>query len=241
MILKRGAAPFHFWFPSVIEGLRWYPNLLLITWQKIAPLIVLSYVIRLNLIIFIIVFSIIFGRLGGLNQTSLRKLLAFSSINHLGWIIAGIMNNESIWLLYFGFYTFLNFSIVILFDNFKIFNINQTFNIFQTNKFINISIFIILISLGGLPPFLGFLPKWFIIELLIVNSIIFIVILIVTITLITLYFYMRIAYAALLLNHVNLNWSFKAVLSIKKQKITMFNTFISLTGILLINLIYFFI
>lgn len=241
MMLKRGAAPFHFWFPSVIEGLRWYSNLLLITWQKIAPLIILSYTIRLNLMIIIIIFSILFGRIGGINQTSLRKLLAFSSINHLGWIVAGIINNENLWFIYFLFYTFLNFRIVFIFDNFKLFNINQTFNLFQNNKFTKISLSLLLISLGGLPPFLGFLPKWIIIELLVKNNIYFILTFILFITLITLYFYLRISYASLLLRHTNINWNFKSYLFNKKYQLILVINFISLTGLSLINIFYFFI
>lgn len=241
IMLKRGTAPFHFWFPRVIEGLSWYSRFLLITWQKIAPLIILSYCLSLNLLIFIIFTSIIFGRLGGINQTSLRKLIAFSSINHLGWIIAGIVNNENIWLVYFAFYTFLNLTIVFLFNNFKLFNINQTFKIFNSNKFINISLFILLLSLGGLPPFFGFIPKWLIIELIIKNNIFVTLTFILMLTLITLYFYLRITYAALLLNHVNMNWNFKINLPIKNFKLIIIVNFISLLGLILINLIYLFI
>jgi NADH-ubiquinone oxidoreductase chain 2 len=241
IILKIGAAPFHFWFPRVIEGLNWYSNLLLITWQKIAPLIIISYTIRLNLLIFIVICSMIFGRIGGINQTSLRKLLAFSSINHLGWIIAGIINNENIWFTYFLFYTFLNFRIVNLFNNFKIFHINQAYNLYQNNKFFNTSLSILLISLGGLPPFLGFLPKWLIIETLIKNNLLTLLVIILFLTLITLYFYLRISYASLLLNHVNINWTFKSSLLSKKFKFILLINFLSITGLLIINLLYVFV
>lgn len=238
--MKSGTAPFHFWFPSVIEGLNWISNFILITWQKLAPLIILSYCIRLNLLIFIIFFSIIFGSLGGINQTSLRKLMAFSSINHLGWIISGIIRNENIWITYFLFYSFLNFSIVFMLNNFKLYNISQTFKMFNHNKFISISLFIIFLSLGGLPPFLGFFPKWLIIELLIKNNIFIILVFILFITLITLYFYLRLTYSALLLNHINIKWNFKIYSSIKNLKILLFINFISLIGLILINFIYIF-
>lgn len=241
ILLKRGTAPFHFWFPRVIEGLNWYRNFILITWQKLAPLIVLSYCLRLNLLIIIILCSILFGSLGGINQTSLRKLMAFSSINHLGWMIAGILNNETIWITYFLFYTFLNLSIVYIFNNFKLFNVNQTFKIFNTNKFINVSLFVLLLSLGGLPPFLGFIPKWIIIELLIKRNNFVLLVFILFITLITLYFYLRLTYSALLLNHININWNFKSDLNLKKLNQLIFINFISLTGLFIINFIFVFI
>ena len=159
----------------------------------------------------------------------------------MGWIIAGIINNENIWLVYFIFYTFLNLRIIFLFNNFKLFNINQTFKMFNSNKFINISLFVLLLSLGGLPPFFGFIPKWLIIELIVKNNIFVTLAFILILTLITLYFYLRITYAALLLNHVNINWNFKINLPIKNFKTIIVVNFISLLGLFLINFVYLFI
>lgn len=213
----------------------------MITWQKVAPLIILSFYLNLNLLIFIIFVSIVFGSLGGLNQTSLRKIIAFSSINHLGWILAGIIYNENIWLTYFLFYIFLNFRVVFIFNNLKLFNINQTFKIFNSNLFLKLSLFIVFLSLGGLPPFLGFFPKWLIIETIIFINIYFLLTFILFLTLITLYFYLRISYASLLINHISINWNFKINLFLRSHKIIIILAFISLFGLSLINLIYLFI
>nr|YP_010999268.1 NADH dehydrogenase subunit 2 [Synorthocladius bifidus]WPM93114.1 NADH dehydrogenase subunit 2 [Synorthocladius bifidus] len=240
MMLKSGTAPFHFWFPSVMEGLTWNSNFMLMTWQKLAPLMILSYCLSLNMMIFIILFSMIFGSLGGINQTSLRKLMAFSSINHLGWMISGMINNENIWLIYFLFYSFLNFSIIFMFNNFKLFNLNQTFKMFNSNKFMKTSMFILLLSLGGLPPFLGFFPKWMIIELMIKNNLFFLLMFMLFLTLITLYFYLRISYSALLLNHINMNWNYKNNFLIKNINFLMIINFISLSGLLIINFVFLF-
>lgn len=182
----------------------------------------------------------IFGSLGGINQTSLRKLIAFSSVNHLGWIMSRIINREIIWFTYFLFYCFLNFSIIYLFNNFKLFNINQTFKTFYSNKFIRISLFILLLSLGGLPPFLGFIPKWIIIELLVRNNIYFTLTIIIIFTLITLYFYLRIIYASLLLNYSTINWNFKTNTLNFSSKFLLILNFISLAGLIIINSFYFF-
>jgi NADH-ubiquinone oxidoreductase chain 2 len=239
IILKNGTAPFHFWFPRVIEGLTWYTNLILISWQKIAPLIIISYLIRFNFIIFIIFISIIFGRLGGLNQTSLRKLIAFSSINHLGWIISRIIFNEYLWVTYFLFYIFLRFSIVFLFNNLKLFNLNQVFKLFSNNQLIKLIIFIPLLSLGGLPPFIGFFPKWIIIEILISIKIFILLNFILFLTLITLYFYLRISYSALLFNHVEINWTIKINI-FKNNKSTLILGFLSTFSLILINIFYIF-
>lgn len=241
ILIKRGAAPFHFWFPRVIEGLNWNIALILITWQKLAPLIILSYCINTKLLIISIIFSLMFGRLGGLNQTSLRKLMAFSSINHLGWMIGGIIYNEIMWITYFSFYLILSVNVIFLFNNFKIFNINQTFNIFRNNLIVKIFLFIVLLSLGGLPPFLGFFPKWLIIEIITNLKILFILLIIIFFTLITLFFYLRICYSAFLINNLKINWFLhRNMIFFKNFKITLIITFISLFGLCILNLIFLF-
>nr|YP_010397603.1 NADH dehydrogenase subunit 2 [Pagastia lanceolata]UQJ73694.1 NADH dehydrogenase subunit 2 [Pagastia lanceolata] len=238
LLLKSGAAPFHFWFPSVMEGLSWNNSLILMTWQKIAPMILLSYCLNLNFFIIIVISCILIGSLGGLNQTSLRKLMAFSSINHLGWMVAGMMNSENLWMTYFLFYSFLSFTIIFLFNNFKLFNINQMFGLFNSNSIVKFLMFLSLLSLGGLPPFMGFLPKWLIIESLINMNMFFLLTLMVTFTLITLFFYIRICYAAFLLNHNENNWNFNINYFNKNYFLSLIFTFISISGLFIVNFLY---
>nr|UQJ73486.1 NADH dehydrogenase subunit 2 [Diamesa sp. 11XL] len=238
LLLKSGAAPFHFWFPSVMEGLSWNNSLILMTWQKIAPMILLSYCLNTNFFIIVIVLSIFIGSLGGLNQTSLRKLMAFSSINHLGWMVAGMMNSENLWMIYFMFYSFLSMTIIFMFNNFKLFNINQMFGLFNSNSIMKFLMFLSLLSLGGLPPFMGFLPKWLIIESLINLNMFFLLTLMVTFTLITLFFYLRICYAAFLLNHNENNWVFNSFYFNKNYFFCLLFSFISIAGLIFINVIY---
>nr|UQJ73629.1 NADH dehydrogenase subunit 2 [Pagastia sp. 2XL] len=238
LLLKSGAAPFHFWFPSVMEGLSWNNSLILMTWQKIAPMVLLSYCLNLNFFFIIIISCILIGSLGGLNQTSLRKLMAFSSINHLGWMVAGMMNSENLWMVYFMFYSFLSFAIIFMFNSFKLFNINQMFGLFNSNSIVKFLMFLSLLSLGGLPPFMGFLPKWLIIESLINLNMFFLLTLMVTFTLITLFFYIRICYAAFLLNHNENNWNFNANYFNKNYTLSMIFTFISISGLFIVNFLY---
>nr|UQJ73538.1 NADH dehydrogenase subunit 2 [Diamesa sp. 4XL] len=238
LLLKSGAAPFHFWFPSVMEGLSWNNSLILMTWQKIAPMILLSYCLNNNFFIIVIILSIFIGSLGGLNQTSLRKLMAFSSINHLGWMVAGMMNSENLWMVYFMFYSFLSMAIIFMFNNFKLFNINQMFGLFNSNSIVKFLMFLSLLSLGGLPPFMGFLPKWLIIESLIGMNMFFLLTLMVTFTLITLFFYLRICYAAFLLNHNENNWTYSSFYYNKNYLLCLLFGFISISGLIMINLLY---
>nr|YP_009741697.1 NADH dehydrogenase subunit 2 [Thaumatosmylus hainanus]QID76376.1 NADH dehydrogenase subunit 2 [Thaumatosmylus hainanus] len=234
LMLKMGAAPFHFWFPGVMEGLSWKNNFILMTWQKIAPLILLTYHFNLNFLISIIFISIFIGSIGGLNQTSLRKLMAYSSINHIGWMLSTFMISNYFLMIYFLLYSFLSFSIIFMFHYFNVFFINQCFNLMNNSPILKFSFFCNFLSLGGLPPFLGFLPKWLVIQNLALNYS-FMIFIMVILTLITLFFYIRITYAAFMLNYSNIKWfSF----SKKYNLMLYFCNFLSLGGLPMIIFIH---
>lgn len=209
------------------------------TWQKIAPLILISYIILKPLIIIRIILSRLIGALGGLNQTSLRKLIAYSSINHLSWILAAIYNSN-IWLIYFIFYTFLTFSMIYIFNIFKISYINQLFSLFFNEKRIKFFLYFNLLSLGGLPPFLGFLPKILVIQSLTLNNQLFLLTFIVFITLITLYFYLRLCYRAFLLNYYENNWITYSNFNNLNIKLILVYSYISTFGLFLISSLFLF-
>lgn len=238
LLLKTGAAPFHFWFPEVIEGLSWLNNLILITWQKIAPLILISYCFNLNFISVVIILSIIIGSLRGLNQTSLRKIIAFSSINHLGWLIAAILVNENLWFIYFCLYSFLSLTIIFIFNMLQIFHINQAFSLKINYPLLKFCLFTSFLSLGGLPPFLGFLPKWLVIQALVRTNQIFLVTIIVCLTLITLFFYLRICFSAFILNYTETIWNFKINYNNLNLSTSIILSFISTFGLLGVRIFY---
>nr|QII42008.1 NADH dehydrogenase subunit 2 [Anopheles sinensis] len=238
LLLKSGAAPFHFWFPEVMEGLSWINGLILMTWQKIAPLMLISYNFIYNFFMISIILSMLIGSLGGLNQTSIRKLMAFSSINHLGWMLLAMSNNEMLWMTYFLMYSLLSFSIVLMFNNFKLFYFNQIFNISMMNPIVKLLIFLNLLSLGGLPPFLGFLPKWLVIQNLTNMGQLFILTISVCLTLITLFFYLRLSYSIFMLNYQKNSWMLKNNYNNKMSSINLMFNFISICGLVMIFMIY---
>nr|YP_009092089.1 NADH dehydrogenase subunit 2 [Aporia potanini intercostata]AGG35773.1 NADH dehydrogenase subunit 2 [Aporia potanini intercostata] len=230
LLMKMGSAPFFFWFPNIMEGLNWMNCFIIMTWQKISPMILLSYYMNNNFIMIIMVLNVIIGAISGFNQTSIRKLLAFSSINNLGWLMASLMISENMWLMYFILYSFMNSILCFLFSMLNIFYINQIMN-FNLIYFIKISLLINFFSLGGLPPFLGFFPKWIIINFLIYNKMYIISFMLMMTSLIMLFFYIRIIYLSLMLNFFKLKW-FK--LKIKNNFFLIINFFslISLSGLI---------
>nr|WKU83760.1 NADH dehydrogenase subunit 2 [Argyra sp.] len=240
LLLKTGAAPFHFWFPEVMEGLSWINALILMTWQKIAPLILISYLPPSTFLFIIILITITVGSLGGLNQTSLRKLLTFSSINHLGWIFSGMLISDSIWMIYFLFYSFLSITIVIMLNSMKIFSFNQLFSMNSSTKYFKIISMINLLSMGGLPPFLGFLPKWMVIQQLSNNGQMFLTFMLIMASLITLFFYLRMSFSAFMINYYETNWMNSTLSSnFFSMNIFLVMTFISTFGLPLISFMFF--
>nr|QUL60422.1 NADH dehydrogenase subunit 2 [Spilosoma lubricipeda] len=236
MLMKMGSTPFHFWFPNIVEGLSWMNNLILMTWQKITPMIILSYYFNKNFILFIIIMNVIIGALGGLNQTSLRKLMAFSSINNLGWMLSAIMNAENLWLFYLLMYTFM---ITIMFFFFFIMNMFYINQLFMNNltPLIKINLLINFLSLGGLPPFIGFFPKWIIINFLIMNQMYFLTFIMIMTSLIVLFFYIRIIYSIFMFNYLKIKW---LKIFIKNNNFLMINifSFFSFSGMIISTLFF---
>nr|APX39668.1 NADH dehydrogenase subunit 2 [Chaetocnema depressa] len=216
LLTKLGAAPFHWWFPEVMEGLDWKSNFLLLTWQKIAPSILLMYMMNTSFIMYIIIISSLIGGIMGLNQMSLRKLLTYSSINHMGWMLSSMMFFKTIWLNYFFIYSIINFNMISIFYYFNIYYMNQIHLIFTQNKLLKLMFMMNLFSLGGLPPFLGFYPKWLVLNMLISNQFYFISLILVVLTLITLFYYIRLTFSSLTLSmhemYLNLNFKKKNIL-----------------------------
>nr|URH16684.1 NADH dehydrogenase subunit 2 [Cavitermes tuberosus] len=210
LLLKSGAAPLHWWFPGVMEGLSWENCALLMTVQKAAPLMLMSYLIDISIFtLSIILMSTIVGAIGGLNQTSMRKILTYSSINHTGWMLIALITSESMWMMYYVIYSILALTVVLAIKLSGVSFINQTM---MTNKEITLMKFMLftsLLSLGGLPPFLGFLPKWIVIQAMITNNMAPLATVVVVTSLITLYYYLKISYSSFLILSTEPKWNLK--------------------------------
>nr|APX40577.1 NADH dehydrogenase subunit 2 [Cryptocephalus rufipes] len=205
LCIKMGISPFHAWLPEIIDGLTWMNCLIILTWQKIAPMIILMSVIGQKMFIYmIILLSSLIGGLIGFNQISLRKIMAYSSINHMGWMVAAMMSAKSIWLIYFAIYSIISINIIWIFHLMNVKTLNQIATLFKS-KIMALLFSMNFLSLGGLPPFLGFLPKWLTIQLLISSDNYIIALVMILFTLMAVFFYLRICLVPMtLLNQENL-------------------------------------
>lgn len=217
MAIKLGLSPFHFWVPEVTQGIPLSSGLILLTWQKLAPLSVLyitTPLMDLNFLIILALLSIAIGGWGGLNQTQLRKILAYSSIAHIGWIISILIYNPTIILLNLYIYIPITTTAFILLIINSTTTTTSLSHIWNKLPLITLFILVTILSLGGLPPLTGFLPKWLIIQEIAKNNNIFMPTLIALIALLSLYFYVRITYTTSLTlfpttNNTKINWQFK--------------------------------
>nr|YP_007627057.1 NADH dehydrogenase subunit 2 [Tanaocerus koebelei]AGC22373.1 NADH dehydrogenase subunit 2 [Tanaocerus koebelei] len=207
LLLKVGAAPLHFWFPEVMSSCSWINCFILMTWQKIAPMMVLSYCLKINMFMFFIVITSMFiGAIGGLNQTSLRQLMAYSSISHIGWMISSMLISETMWETYFLIYSMLSLIMTLMFNQLNMFFMNQLFFLGGEKMETKFILFLSLLSMGGLPPFIGFMPKWLVIQSLIENNLSYLISIMVILTTITLYYYMRVSFSSLILASTENKW-----------------------------------
>nr|QTF74904.1 NADH dehydrogenase subunit 2 [Colasposoma dauricum] len=222
ILTKLGSAPFHAWFPEVVEGLNWMNCILMLTWQKVAPMIILIQNLKLNyFIITIIVLSSMLGSIIGMNQTSMRKILAYSSINHIAWMISSMLSNKMIWMIYFIIYSIISITIIISLKMYKIYFIYQL-SMLKDNNTLNLLFNLNFLSLGGLPPFLGFFPKWLTINYLILMNSYFLTITLIMFTLIMLFIYTRILFSSMTINS---NTNYLKIENFSKNKLVLINFF----------------
>nr|UGS80490.1 NADH dehydrogenase subunit 2 [Paracaecilius japanus] len=201
LLIKLGSAPFHTWFVNMMQSLNFSMCFALVTMQKLAPLFIMNFSFNFKLILIFSIFSVIVGSIGGLNQTFLKKILAFSSINHLGWMLASMNISKIVLINYFLFYSFMNIFVIIFLNKFSINQFNQ-----GTSNLSILTLSTSILSLGGLPPFLGFLPKWMMIQMLALNKYFIMVAIFILTALITLLYYLRLIYSSLLLNASTQKW-----------------------------------
>nr|AAW56395.1 NADH dehydrogenase subunit 2 [Percina austroperca]ABG02965.1 NADH dehydrogenase subunit 2 [Percina austroperca]AFN88658.1 NADH dehydrogenase subunit 2 [Percina austroperca] len=197
LALKIGLAPVHSWLPEVLQGLDLTTGLILSTWQKLAPFALLLQIQPTNSTILIAfgLASTLVGGWGGLNQTQLRKILAYSSIAHLGWMILVLQFSPSLTLLTLLTYFIMTISTFLVFKLSKSTNINMLATSWAKAPALTALAPLVLLSLGGLPPLTGFMPKWLILQELAKQDLALTATLAAMTALLSLYFYLRISYA----------------------------------------------
>ncbi|YP_009538417.1 NADH dehydrogenase subunit 2 (mitochondrion) [Peromyscus maniculatus bairdii] len=201
LAIKMGLAPFHAWLPEVTQGIPMQTGMILLTWQKMAPMSILFQMYEMTnpmILMTSAILSVLIGAWNGLNQTQTRKIMAYSSISHMGWMIAVLPFNPSLTMLNLLIYISLTVPTFIMLKHNSSNNINSLSLMWSKTPMMLPTISLILLSTGGLPPLTGFLPKWAIISELLKNNNIMLATLMAMTALINLFFYTRLIYSTTL-------------------------------------------
>ena len=211
LAFKISAVPFHMWAPDVYEGSPTSVTLFFTMVPKIAALAVFIrflYVPFLNLInqwqmiiIFLSIASMVFGAVAAIGQTNLKRLIAYSSISHIGYALAGLatVSNDGIQssVIYITIYIMMNlglFSCLLMLkrnDNYFE-NIDDLSGLSKNHPLLSLSLLIILFSLAGIPPLAGFFAKFYIFKSVIEQSMYFLAIVGLLSTVVAAFYYLRI-------------------------------------------------
>nr|YP_002520010.1 NADH dehydrogenase subunit 2 [Pseudalutarius nasicornis]BAH10474.1 NADH dehydrogenase subunit 2 [Pseudalutarius nasicornis] len=197
LALKIGLAPLHSWLPEVLQGLDLNTGLLLSTWQKLAPFALLLQIqpTSPHLTTILGLTSTLVGGWGGMNQTQLRKIMAYSSIAHLGWMVLVLQFAPSLTLLTLLTYIMMTTATFLMLSRGQATNINSLALSWTKTPALACTAPLILLSLAGLPPLTGFMPKWMIILELSNQGLTVTATIAALSALLSLYFYLRISYA----------------------------------------------
>ena len=211
LAFKISAVPFHMWAPDVYEGSPTSVTLFFTMVPKIAALTVFIrflYVPFLNLIdqwqmiiIFLSIASMLFGAIAAIGQTNIKRLIAYSSIGHIGYTLAGLTtgSNEGIQssIVYITIYVIMNlafFSCLLMLkrNNQYYEDIDDLSGLSKNHPLLSLSLLVILFSLAGIPPLAGFFAKFYIFTAVLEQSMYFLAIVGLLSTVIAAFYYLRI-------------------------------------------------
>ena len=211
LAFKISAVPFHMWAPDVYQGSPTSVTIFFAILPKIAALAVFIrflYVPFVDLIdqwqmimIFLSIASMLFGAVAAIGQKNLKRLIAYSSIGHMGYALAGLSvgTNQGIQssVIYLSIYLFMNlafFSCLFMLrknDNYYE-NIEDLSGLSKKHPILSLCFLIVLFSLAGIPPLAGFFAKFYIFLAVIEQSMYFLAVVGLLSTVVAAYYYLRI-------------------------------------------------
>nr|AWU48987.1 NADH dehydrogenase subunit 2 [Mesohomotoma hibisci] len=160
LMMKVGLAPLHMWMPEIAKNFDNLTLFFFLTLQKINPLLIL-FSSWFNIMFYSSIINILVGSVMGINESLINKLLIFSSISNSGWMIISLMISNMMFYFMFTIYSLILTNLMLMNNFFKIKWMSQIKSNQLSKK---LSIFLMFMSLSGLPPLLGFIPKWMIIK-----------------------------------------------------------------------------
>lgn len=225
IFFKLNLVPFHVWVPDVYQGSATVVTMLIASLPKIAMISILSFLleevlkkyITYNFQVFLItigILSMFIGNIGAVLQTNIKRLLAYSAIGHTGFMMLGLAANNSTGVIAANFYAVLyGFMIIGVFGTIVIFNNSTNNNTFDDiNNFSGLSrkhpwisgtLLILFLSMAGIPPTAGFYAKFLIVKSLIEVNLIWVAVVALLLSVISLFYYLKIVKSMYFINNIN--------------------------------------
>nr|WGN91018.1 NADH-ubiquinone oxidoreductase chain 2 [Draco lineatus] len=201
--MKAGAVPLHFWMPEVMQGSTLYTAMLISTWQKVAPMTLLYLIsnhVQPIITLMLGMLSTTIGGWGGINQTQLRKMMAYSSITNLGWALMVLSLEPNMFAINILVYILMmvpTFPILAATSTKTLQNLSTSWT---TSPLGTTMLMVLLLSIAGLPPLTGFLPKLLILNELVMQALTPIAAITAMTSMLNLMFYLRATYMTALLS-----------------------------------------
>nr|YP_010736832.1 NADH dehydrogenase subunit 2 [Macropsis hainanensis]WEP24706.1 NADH dehydrogenase subunit 2 [Macropsis hainanensis] len=202
MLIKIGAAPFHMWVLSIIEGIEYYTMFILFTLIKIPGLLTLG--ILNEQLKYWSILSMIIGSIMVMNQSSLKKMLSYSSIYNVGIMLSSINENQ-VWMTYLLVYSMMLMMVLILLSKMKMNYLNQLISN-EIKMISKTSIWIVLLSMAGMPPMVGFTIKMMILESMIIKMEILLLSIVFFTSILMMFMYMRISFLSMMMFSTLMKW-----------------------------------
>nr|WPN89791.1 NADH dehydrogenase subunit 2 [Fenusa sp. 1 GYN-2023a] len=208
LMMKMGAAPLHWWMPKMMNNLSWMNCLILMTLQKIGPMYLISTTNNTTIMYMFSLMSTYIGSIVGMNQTSIKLIMMYSSLSHMGWMIMSLMMSLNLMFIYFLIYSLITLMITMLMNNMKFNYLNDLFkNNSSESIFKKMMSMSLLLSISGLPPFLGFLPKIITLIFMMKNMFYMEMILFIMMSMLSLWYYMNPLMSMFLTMKINSKWN----------------------------------
>nr|YP_009092242.1 NADH dehydrogenase subunit 2 [Scutopus ventrolineatus]AHI45705.1 NADH dehydrogenase subunit 2 [Scutopus ventrolineatus] len=200
--LKLGLAPFYMWLPSIMSSISWFNCIILNTIQKMGPIALFYKLFSLNwMILMMLAFTALIGGIGGLSQSLIRALMAYSSLVHMGWFLCLSMLDMYLMWMYIIIY-FLLSSFIFSYCNW---NFLKSINL---NHKKSILLSLSLLSLGGVPPMTGFYMKWIALTTFMKFDMFFLCLMLLLASFLSLYYYLNLMFSSVgFLNHFTMKYN----------------------------------
>ncbi|OUD15060.1 NADH-quinone oxidoreductase subunit NuoN [Thioflexithrix psekupsensis] len=211
LAFKLGAVPFHMWIPDVYQGAPTAVTLFISSAPKLAAF---AIVMRLlvdglaalhsswqDMLIILSVLSMVIGNVVAIAQTNLKRMLAYSTISHVGFLLLGIVAGTQAGYAASMFYTIVytlmsmgGFAVILLLSRkgFEADNLDDVKGLYQRNPWYAAVMAMLMLSMAGVPPLLGFWAKWAVLNQIVAVGLLWLAIVAVVFSVIGAFYYLRV-------------------------------------------------